>query len=48
MRMASLAEEISDEWFKREGYFMIGGIRLRLNAIDLLAKKHRPEASRQF
>jgi hypothetical protein len=39
--MALLAEEIVEEWLRREGYFTIRGIKLGVQEIDLLAVRHR-------
>ena len=39
--MALLAEEIVEEWLRREGYFTIRGIKLGVHEIDLLAVRYR-------
>jgi hypothetical protein len=39
--MALLAEEIVEEWLRRQGYFTIRGIKLGIQEIDLLAVRSR-------
>lgn len=40
--MALLAEEIVEEWLRRQGYFTLRGIKLGVHEIDLLAVKRMP------
>jgi len=37
---ARLAEELVEAWLNRQGYFTIGGIKIGVHEIDLLAVKH--------
>ena len=39
--MALLAEELVEEWLRRQGYFTIRGIKLGVHEIDLLAVRWR-------
>lgn len=39
--MALLAEELVEEWLRRQGYFTIRGIKLGVQEIDLLAMRPR-------
>jgi Holliday junction resolvase-like predicted endonuclease len=39
--MALIAEELVEEWLRRQGYFTIRGIRLGVHEIDLLAVKNQ-------
>jgi hypothetical protein len=38
--MALLAEELVEEWLRRQGFFTIRGARLGVHEIDLLAVRH--------
>jgi hypothetical protein len=44
IHMALLAEEIVEEWLRRDGYFTIRGIKLGVQEIDLLAIRCRKDA----
>ncbi len=37
--MALMAEELVEEWLRRQGYFTIRGVRLGVHEVDLLAVK---------
>lgn len=41
--MALLAEELVEEWLRRQGYFTIRGIKIGVHEIDLLAVAWRKE-----
>lgn len=42
-QMALLAEEIVEEWLRRDGYFTIRGIKLGVHEVDLLAVRPNGE-----